>query len=279
MVTPDYDNDGDPDVAFYGSLNGTMNTITADNPGTILENRGCDATFDLDFDALAATDHARRNVHGVATGDLNLDGFPDLVSVSAFDIPEDVPLHAYPADHDSPFDRKARYVEIFAPAGNGAFTWNGYHFTDGTLAVEINSADDGNGWVAVKTLGTAGLLPGGRVNRDGIGALVRVTPDGGRTAMKPITAGSSYASQNSLEQTFGLGQAETATVEVLWPGGASTRIEEVHRGERIVVPEIPCNRPRGRAGRRCVTRALDRLVETGSLPRADAERLRLAPVR
>jgi len=289
VVTPDYDNDGDPDVAFYGSLNGTMNTITADNPGTILENRGCGATFDLDFDALAATDHARRNVHGVATGDLDLDGFPDLVSVSAFDIPADVPLHAYPADHDSPFDRRARYVELFAPAGNGAFVWNGYHFTNGTLAVEINSADDGYGWIGVRTLGVAGLLPGGRVNRDGIGALVRVTPDGGETAMKPITAGSSYASQSSLEQTFGLGPAETATVEVLWPGGSRTRVEGVHRGERIVVPEIPCNRVGAKDGqaapagdapfadRACVTEALDRLVLTHHLSEKDAARLRPNP--
>jgi len=281
VVTPDYDNDGDPDVAFYGSLNGTMNTITADNPGTILENRGCGAAFDLDYDALAATDHARRNIHGVATGDLNLDGFPDLVSVSAFDIPKDVPLHAYPADYDSPFDRRARYVELFAPAGNGAFIWNGYHFTNGTLAVEINSADDGNGWVAVKTLGTAGLLTGGRVNRDGIGALVRVTPEGGKTAMHPVTAGSSYASENSLELTFGLGPAETATVEVLWPGGERTRVEGVHRGERIVVPEIPCNGlSAGRTGAAqtadpaCVAHALDRLVRAGVLPAADADRLR-----
>jgi len=201
VVTPDYDNDGDPDVAFYGSLNGTMNTITADNPGTILVNRGCnaafDTAFDTDFEALGAIDHARRNVHGVATGDLNLDGFPDLVSVSALNIPESVPLKPYPAEHGSPFDRRARYVEVFSPAGNGTFVWNGYEFDNGTLSVEINSADNGNGWIEVRTLGTAGLLPNGKVNRDGIGALVRVIPEVEatgpvpakmRTAARPVPA-------------------------------------------------------------------------------------------
>ncbi|MGD2116178.1 MAG: ASPIC/UnbV domain-containing protein, partial [Acidobacteriota bacterium] len=117
-----------------------------------------------------------------------------------------------------------------------------------------------------------GLLPDGTVNRDGIGALVRVIPERGRPALAPVTAGASYASQSSLARLFGLGEADTATVEVQWPGGVRNRLEGVRSGERIVFPEIPCDFaaswPSLGHYSRCVDRALDRLRETGHI---DAE--------
>jgi enediyne biosynthesis protein E4 len=276
VVAPDLDNDGDPDVVFWGSLDGTLHTINADNPGAVLLNPGCSALFEADPDALAV-DHARRNVHGGATGDLNRDGFPDLVTASAFDIPEEVPLKRYPIEHDSPFDATARYVEVFAPAGGDAYVWNGLQFPDGRLAVEINGGND-NGWVEVRTLGTVGLLPGGRVNRDGIGAVIRVTPEGGRTTLRPVAGGSGFASQDALAQLFGLGRAQTATVEVLWPGGIVHRLHGVRAGERIVFPEIPCD-PRDRSlarrkYRSCVAGALEVLRDRGLLSRSLAARFR-----
>lgn len=265
VVAPDLDNDGDPDVVFWGSLDGSLHTINADNPGAVLLNQGCSADFKADFGALPV-DHARRNVHGGATGDLNQDGFPDLVTASAFEIPKDIPLKAYPVDHGSPFDANARYVEVFAEAGGDAYVWNGLDFPDGRLVVEINNGND-NGWIEVRTLGAAGLLPNGRVNRDGIGAVIRVTPEGGRTALRPVTGGSGFASQNALAQLFGLGRAETAVVEVMWPEGTVHRLPGVRAGERIVFPEIPCDAddpslegPRYHA---CVSGALQALQAKG----------------
>jgi hypothetical protein len=205
----------------------------------------------------------------------NRDGFPDLVTASAFDIPEEVPLKRYPVEYDSPFDATARYVEAFSPAGGGAFTWNGIEFPDGGLAVEINGGND-NGWVEVRTLGTVGLLPDGRVNRDGIGAVIRVTPEGGRTTLRPVTGGSGFASQDALAQLFGLGRAQTATVEVLWPGGTVNRLDDVRAGDRIVFPEIPCDprdpSPGGRKYRSCVAGALEVLRDRGLLSRSLADR-------
>ncbi|MEM9553717.1 MAG: CRTAC1 family protein [Acidobacteriota bacterium] len=271
VMAPDLDNDGDPDVAFFGSLAGTIHTITADNPGTVLLNSDCSADFEADLDALAV-DHTRRNVHGGATGDLDRDGFPDLVTVSAFDIPGEIPLKRYPVEHASPFDATAWYVEAFAPTENGDFLWNGYEFPNGGLAVEINGGND-NGWIEVRTLGTVGLLPDGRVNRDGIGAVLRVTPEGGRTTLRPVTGGSSFASQNALAQLFGLGRAETATVEILWPGGREDRLYGVRAGERIVFPEIPCDRSLSHEQRRCVAGALEALRTKGLIPPPLADRL------
>lgn len=281
VVAPDLDNDGDPDVVFWGSLDGTLHTINADNPGAVLLNPGCSARFEADLDALAV-DHARRNVHGGAAGDLNRDGFPDLVTASAFSIPKEVPLKPYPVDYDSPFDATARYVEVFAPAGGDAYVWNGLQFPDGRLAVEINDGND-NGWIEVRTLGTVGLVPDGRVNRDGIGAVIRVTPDGGRTTLRPVTGGSGFASQNDLAQLFGLGRAQTATVEVLWPGGTVHRLHDVEPGERIVFPEIPCD-PRDpslarRKYRSCVAGALEALRDRGLLSRSLAARFLASALR
>lgn len=281
VVAPDLDNDGDPDVAFFGSLAGTIHTITADNPGTVLLNPDCSADFEVDFDALAV-DHTRRNVNGGATGDLDRNGFPDLVTVSAFDVPKEVPLKSYPVRHDSPFDATAFYVEAFSPTESGDFVWNGFEFPNGSLAVEIDQGND-NGWIEVRTLGTVGLLPDGRVNRDGIGAVIRVTPEGGRTTLRPVTGGSSFASQNALAQLFGLGRAATATVEVLWPGGTVQRLHGVRAGERIVFPEIPCDPEdpslAGPKYRSCVVGALETLRDRGLLSQGLADRFLASALR
>jgi len=281
VVAPDLDNDGDPDVVFFGGLDGALHTITADNPGVVLLNQGCSTRFEPDFDALAA-DHTRRNVHGGATGDLNRDGFPDLVTVSAFRIPEEVPLKPYPVQYDSPFDSKAWYVEAFAPAGGGTYFWNGIDFPDGRLAVEINDGND-NRWFEVRTLGTVGLLPRGRVNRDGIGTVIRVTPKGGKTTLRPVTGGSSFASQNALEQLFGLARAQNATVEILWPGGTLNRLYDVRAGERIVFPEIPCD-PRNSSldnqeYRACVAGTLKVLEDRGLLSQSLSARFLASALR
>src|SRR5262249_34054530 len=157
-------------------------------------------------------------------GDLNNDGFPDIVTASAMNIPDTIPLTRFPATYGSPFDPTAYYVEQFRPVGPGEFVWNGYEFPNGTLQVEMNSANNGNGWVKIQPMGSAGLVQGGRVNRDGIGAVVTFTPEHGKAAMQPIVAGSSFASQDSLVADFGLGGARQGTVDILWPGGVRNRL-------------------------------------------------------
>jgi len=207
--------------------------VDASNPGTLLKNDGA-GNFTYDADALAsATDHLRRSNKGLALGDLNQDGFVDIVSTSNFDYPESVPLVPDSDGLGSPFDSLAAIVPTFVPTENGEFAWSGLVLPDGTLSVEINSADNGNGWVEVQALGTVGLTAEGIVNRDGIGAVVFFTPEGGQTAMEPILGGSSFISQNSLAANFGLGSETRGTVEVLWPGGVRNRLYNVEAGEKI----------------------------------------------
>ena len=226
--------------------------------------------------ATSATDHQRRTVHGVALGDLDHDGFVDIVSVSNFDQPAPLPLAPFPASHGSVFDAGAQFVPTFTPAGGGTFEFTGLDLPDGGLSVEIDDGGTGYGWVKIDTVGSVGLVDGGMVNRDGIGAVVTFTPDGGKTAMRPIVAGSSYASSHSTDALFGLGSAAQGTVDVLWPGGARNRLVGVASGERIVFPEIPCSIDTSddqQTFATCVSEALEEIAAAGTLDEGQTGRL------
>lgn len=237
--TADFDNDGDLDIIFQGGIDvGPL--AVADNPGSLLFNDG-NGVFRYDHAALAASvEHERRMVSGVATGDLNRDGFTDMISVSSFDAPAPIPLVPFPP-LGGPFDASALFVPTFLPTATpGVFVPNRQipELPDGSLSVEISSGND-NRWIAVDVIGSVGRTARGKVNRDGVGAVVRFSPHGGKSMLRPIIAGSSYASQDSLTAGFGLGSAHSGTVEVLWPGGVRNRLYGVHAGERIRFPEIP----------------------------------------
>ncbi|HMB55212.1 MAG TPA: CRTAC1 family protein [Thermoanaerobaculia bacterium] len=275
-VALDYDNDADTDVIYYGALGTAIYTILGDNPGAVLENPGCTAAFRRDADALTKN-HNRRIIEGAAAGDLDGDGFPDLVSVASFRIPESVPAKPYKLDYGSPFDESAVYYEFLQPAPGGNFIPKGIEFPNGDLAVEINSGNS-NHWAAVRTLGTFGLVAGGAVNRDGIGALLSFTPEGKPTSTRPVLGGANYASQDSLETLFGFGDARRGTLDVLWPGGVRNRLDGVRAGERLVMPEIPCGYDAEWSGpgayEGCVDTALAELRQARVIDAAMQKRLR-----
>ncbi len=141
----DYDNDGDSDILFYGSLD-LVGMIILSNPGVILRNDGA-ANFEYDRAAmLTSTDHVRRVVHGVAVGDLNNDGFNDIVSASNFNIPESVPLETF-EDLGGAFDGISSFVPTFGQFGDPpSFRYdpNLPDFPNGTLSVEMNSGNSNN---------------------------------------------------------------------------------------------------------------------------------------
>ena len=286
---PDYDNDGDTDIIFHGGMSlGAF--VESSNPGAILQNNG-HADFDRDALALAgSTNHTRRNVQGMAVGDLNDDGFIDIISASNHDWPQPRPLVPQPPVDQLPgdaFDDGAFIWPTFVPVNpedlSEGFVWSGIEAVDGTLSVEISSADNGNHWVKVSVLGTIGITPGGRVNRDGIGAVIRFQPDGNEAVLQPVLGGSSLSSQDSVIQTFGLGTAKKGTVDILWPGGVRNRLYDVKHAERFVFPEIPCSYEGDweDVGEYvyCVQSALDELVQSGILSRGQGGRFLSSALR
>src|SRR5258708_22849280 len=162
-----YDNDGDTDIISYGGLD-IGPYVDASNPGAICQNEGCTARFKYDAAALAgSTDHRRRVVQGLATGDLNGDGFVDIVTVSNADYPQSAPLAPYTAEYGSPFDKLATFVPTFRPTAQAEFIWDKIQATDGTLSVEINSGGNGNGSAAGELRGPGATDAGGRATRAG----------------------------------------------------------------------------------------------------------------
>jgi len=260
-VMSDVDNDGDTDIVFLGGMDGGP-LVDASNPGLILMNDG-NGNMTLDKRPLHRDAHRHRDVQGLAQGDFNNDGFIDLVSVSDFDIPDTVPLQRYTAQYGSVLDDTAFFAPTFTQLAPGQFTWAGYEMTDGSLAIDMNNAASRNGSVKVDLMGTVGMVKGGQSNRDGVGAIVRFTPRHGKTAMHPVTAGDSYASQSALTAHFGLGKAKKGTVDVMWTGGTRNRLYGVREGETVLIPEIPCSYTSQWSGmnayRRCVTGALREL--------------------
>ena len=80
-------------------------------------------------------------------------------------------------------------------------------------------------------------LVGTRSNRDGIGAVVRLSA-GGDTQTQMLHSGSSYLSSSELVLTFGLGQREKAdNIEIRWPSGQVDHLASVVAGQTVTITE------------------------------------------
>src|SRR5262249_26475893 len=80
-------------------------------------------------------------------------------------------------------------------------------------------------------------LIGTKSNRDGIGAVVRLTAAGERQTQM-LRSGSSYLSASELVLTFGLGQQEKAdSVEIRWPRGQVDHTLNAASGQTLGVTE------------------------------------------
>ena len=80
-------------------------------------------------------------------------------------------------------------------------------------------------------------LVGTKSNRDGIGAVVRIS-SGGVTQTQMMRSGSSYLSASELVLTFGLAQNDKAdTLEVRWPSGQIDKLSAVPVNQTVTVTE------------------------------------------
>jgi hypothetical protein len=96
-----------------------------------------------------------------------------------------------------------------------------------------NDGGSGNDFLRVKTVGT-------RSNRDGIGAVVRLTTNRGARMVQMVKSGSSYLSQSEMILTFGLGKPDDGrmiALEIVWPSGTKQSLRRIKANQVITVQE------------------------------------------
>ena len=241
----DYENDGDQDLYWFGSTMGrgggpdghifpaAGRMMRGDNTGAFeditVRARLLDIThvsYDgLDEDQLArrnpAALQARRidrqnheNGKGLAHGDLNGDGFVDLIATNSSG-------------------------DIFIPSLPGAPPTTAPR--TGPLFVWLNGNDD-NHWLTLRLKGRM-AVDGTGSNADGIGARVYVTTlpsphENSRVQVQEVRAGSSYLSMDSIDLEFGLGKADKAEkIEIIWPSGRVQTLEDISANQVMTISE------------------------------------------
>jgi enediyne biosynthesis protein E4 len=183
---------------------------------------------------------------GCAFLDANLDGFLDLAAVNGH-IDETVRNIAGNHGYAQPphlflNDGKGGFHDVAAQIGTGFAAPKiarglayGDFDRDGDLDLLLTT-NQGPAYLYRNDVMTGNRslrfrLHGTKSNRDGIGAIVRVTtPDGTQSRM--VKTGSSYLSQSELAVTFGLGRRDKVDRAVIeWPSGQVQEFKNLSAGE------------------------------------------------
>ncbi len=221
----DFDNSGRPGIAITNFDNEMIGLYQAIRRGEY---------DDVAVSAGIGRPSMRSLGFGCAFGDLDLDGFLDLVTVNGHidDTVRNIRRDAAYAMPPQLFlnNGKGRFADVAALVGGGFATprvGRGLAFgdfdRDGDLDILMttnngpaylyrNDQLSGNRSIRFRLVGT-------KSNRDGIGATVRIF-HGGTSQTRLIHSGSSYLSQSELTATFGVGERDDIDRVVLsWPSG------------------------------------------------------------
>ena len=234
----DYDNDGDIDLYWLGSMGGR-----GEGPGglrypsagrmflnslPVTSNQFEDITTKshlldidrVDYDQMNTFDkninlESKRigvkfheNGKGLAKGDINNDGYVDLIATNS----------------------------------------NGYIFkgekgemTGGPLFVWVNGAGTNN-WITMRLKGRM-AIDGTGSNSDAIGSTIKIKYKDGQnniSQIKQITSGESFISANALDVNFGLGKiSKIDEIVIIWPTGKTQSLTNVKVNQILEIIEEP----------------------------------------
>ena len=239
----DYDRSGRPHLLVGNFTNEMLALYHNEGSGVFVDEAPASAVGRSSLLSLA---------FGVFFFDYDLDGLLDIFSANGH-IEEEINRVQPRVQYRQPpllFRNvgKGRFVPV-PPAGMGQLAQplvargaaHGDLDRDGDLDVVVttnhgpaklfrNEGGNRNRWLRIKTVGA-------KSNRDGIGAVVKVTSASGRQ-WGQVRSGSSYCSQSALALTFGLGKDPGATaIEIDWPSGAKQKLGAVPANQILVIEE------------------------------------------
>jgi hypothetical protein len=234
----DYNNDGWPDL-FYNNLKGEIWGLYRNMGGKF-------------FDYASGVSRVSRlsaRSSGWSNGfvDYNNDGWKDLYSSNG-DIDN---MGDTSRQHDTMFEnvdgKEFRDVSSLLGAdfnhagfqrGSAFVDLNNDGFEDLVVTsldekprILLNSADNGNHWLLVNTVGR-------RSNRDGIGAALKLTTASGRTLYNHVTTSDGFMSSSDKRVHFGLGTEDAIkSLEIRWPSGIVQTLKKVRADQILTVKE------------------------------------------
>jgi hypothetical protein len=253
VVFDDQDNDGWPDLVVTTLSNQLYANFHNDRTGTF--------TYATDATGLAAMTRLRSG-WGLALVDADNDGWRDLL-VAQGHVLDTVELTTPHITYRQPLllarNLHTRFADVSSTAGP-AFAvprasrglavgdLDGDGRVDAVVntlngpALVLRNVTKGSGhWIGVRLTGT-------RSNRDGLGASVEVTPDGGPAQMATVNTTGSYLSANDRTAHFGLGTASRVTsVRVRWPSGAVQVVDTPPIDQVLTITEASNGNPKAAA--------------------------------
>ena len=185
--------------------------------------------------------------------DYDLDGWPDILVVNGHIDPDIQKVQANVRYAEPPhlFRNlgKGKFAEVtktagaaFATARVGRSVAYADVYNNGRLDILMSTNGGPVSLFKNEPVGAANhslrvKLIGTKSNRDGIGAVVRVTTAEG-TQTQMLRSGSSYLSASELVLTFGVGQqTKVDSVEIRWPSGQVDKLGATNPGQTVTVTE------------------------------------------